>query len=68
MKKKYSFRTLISYKPKNDEYCHYSGLPSPRAYENKKINKMKKDLKTSILIAMLSMAVLIGMVIVLLWE
>ena len=66
MKKKYSFKTLISYKPKKDEYCHYSGLPSPMAYENKKTNKMKKDLKTSILIAMLSMAVLIGMVIVLL--
>ena len=21
---------------KDDEYCHYSGLPSPMAYENKK--------------------------------
>ena len=51
---------------RNEDYCHYSGLPSPMAYENKKTNKMKKDLKTSILIAMLSMAVLISMVIVLL--
>jgi len=53
-------------KHKNEEHCHYSGLPSPMAYENKKNNKMKKDLKISILIAMLSMAVLIGMVIILL--
>jgi len=53
-------------KHKNEEHCHYSGLPSPMAYENKKNNKMKNDLKTSILIAMLSMAVLIGMVIILL--
>ena len=36
MKKKYSFKTLISYKPKDDEYCHYSGLPSVKAYESKK--------------------------------
>tara|TARA_B100000927_G_scaffold51349_1_gene38180 strand:+ start:3193 stop:3375 length:183 start_codon:yes stop_codon:yes gene_type:complete len=30
-KLKYSFKTLESY-PKED-YCHYSGLPSPSAYE-----------------------------------
>ena len=29
--KKYAFRTEESYPPK-DEYCHYSGLPSPSAY------------------------------------
>lgn len=57
---------MSTYKRQKEDHCHYSGLPSPMAYENKKTNKMKKDLKTSILIAMLSMAVLIGMVIVLL--
>ncbi len=49
---------------KQEEHCHYSGLPSPMAYENKKTSKMKNDLKTSILIAMLGMVVLIGMIIV----
>ena len=46
MKKKYSFRTLMSYKPKNDEYCHYSGLPSVKAYESKKnkITVMKESI------------------------
>jgi hypothetical protein len=46
MKKKYSFRTLMSYKPKDDEYCHYSGLPSVKAYENKKskITVMKESI------------------------
>ena len=46
MKKKYSFKTLISYKPKDDEYCHYSGLPSVKAYENKKnkITVMKESI------------------------
>jgi hypothetical protein len=46
MKKKYSFKTLISYKPKDDEYCHYSGLPSVKAYESKKnkITVMKKSI------------------------
>ena len=39
-KKKYSFKTLESYRPKED-YCHYSGLPSPAAYE-KKESKMEK--------------------------
>jgi len=29
--KKYAFRTEQSIPPK-DEYCHYSGLPSPSAY------------------------------------
>ena len=55
-------------KHKNEEHCHYSGLPSPMAYENKKNNKMKnnQDIKQAIFIAMLSMAVLIGMVIILL--
>jgi hypothetical protein len=51
---------------KEEEHCHYSGLPSPMAYENKKTSKMKNDLKTSILIAMLGMVVLIGMIIILL--
>ena len=32
--KKYHFETIESYKPKQDDYCHYSGLPSPSAYEN----------------------------------
>ena len=28
----------------NEEYCHYSGLPSPMAYESKEIkNKKKKN-------------------------
>jgi hypothetical protein len=46
MKKKYSFKTLMSYKPKDDEYCHYSGLPSVKAYESKKnkITVMKKSI------------------------
>lgn len=57
---------MSKHKNQNEEHCHYSGLPSPMAYESKKNNKMKNDLKTSILIAMLSMAVLIGMVIILL--
>ena len=43
----YSFRTIKSYGPKND-YCHYSGLPSPSAYEksNKKskMNKFKTQI------------------------
>tara|TARA_B110000902_G_scaffold26532_1_gene28883 strand:+ start:246 stop:389 length:144 start_codon:yes stop_codon:yes gene_type:complete len=26
----------------NEEYCHYSGLPSPMAYESKKIKNNKK--------------------------
>ena len=30
--KKYHFETMESYIPEN--YCHYSGLPSPSAYEN----------------------------------
>ena len=41
MKKKYSFKTLISYKPKDDEYCHYSGLPSVKAYDSKRNIKSK---------------------------
>ena len=59
---------MSNYKRQNKEHCHYSGLPSPMAYENKKINKMKnnQELKQSFLIAMLSMIVLIGMIIVLL--
>jgi len=31
-KTKYSFETIESYGP--DNHCHYSGLPSPSAYEN----------------------------------
>ena len=59
---------MSNYKRQNEEHCHYSGLPSPMAYENKKENKMKnnQELKQSFLIAMLSMIVLIGMIIVLL--
>tara|TARA_R110002153_G_scaffold28638_1_gene88043 strand:- start:579 stop:782 length:204 start_codon:yes stop_codon:yes gene_type:complete len=59
---------MSNYKRQNKEHCHYSGLPSPMAYENKKINKMKnnQELKQSFLIAMLSMIALIGMIIVLL--
>jgi hypothetical protein len=59
---------MSNYKRQNEEHCHYSGLPSPMAYENKKENKMKKnqEIKQAIFIAMLSMAVLIGMVIILL--
>ena len=30
--KKYHFETMESYGP--EDYCHYSGLPSPSAYEN----------------------------------
>ena len=42
--KKYSFKILESYKPK-DDYCHYSGLPSPSAYENlSKKDKMKNEM------------------------
>ena len=46
VKKKYSFKILESYKPNDDEYCHYSGLPSVKAYENKqnKITIMKKSI------------------------
>jgi|TARA_B110001452_G_scaffold250940_1_gene239583 hypothetical protein len=59
---------MSNYKRQKEEHCHYSGLPSPMAYESKKVNKMKKnqDVKQAIFIAMLSMAVLIGMVIILL--
>ena len=58
---------MSNHKRQNEEHCHYSGLPSPMAYETKKTNmKNKNDLKTSILIAMLSMAVLISMVLILL--
>ena len=42
--KKFSFKTLESYRPKGD-HCHYSGLPSPLAYEKnikkRKMNKVK---------------------------
>ena len=38
--KKYSFKTIKSYPPK-DKHCHYSGLPSPAAYE-KQESKMEK--------------------------
>ena len=31
--KKYHFETMESYEP-GDDYCHYSGLPSPSAYAN----------------------------------
>ena len=59
---------MSNYKRQNKEHCHYSGLPSPMAYENKKEDKMKnnQEIKQAIFIAMLSMAVLIGMVIILL--
>ena len=30
-KKRYEFKTLESYPPK-EKYCHYSRLPSPSAY------------------------------------
>jgi|MEHZ01.5.fsa_nt_MEHZ011584366.1_59 hypothetical protein len=26
-----------------DKWCHYSGMPSPQAYEKKKIKEDKKD-------------------------
>jgi hypothetical protein len=29
----------------NKDHCHYSGLPSPMAYEKKKISKMKEETK-----------------------
>lgn len=35
--KKYSFKTLESYPAV--KYCHYSGLPSPSAYEEEEINR-----------------------------
>ena len=40
---KYHFETLESY-PAEDTHCHYSGLPSPMAYEKKesKITIMKE--------------------------
>ena len=59
---------MSNYKRQNEEHCHYSGLPSPMAYENKKEDKMKnnQEIKQAIFIAMLGMAVLIGMVIILL--
>lgn len=59
---------MSNYKRQNEEHCHYSGLPSPMAYESKKVKKMKitKEVKLAVLVAMLSMAVLIGMVITLL--
>ena len=47
-KKKYEFKTLESYPPK-EKYCHYSGLPSPSAYALGDIyvkpKKSKKDAK-----------------------
>ena len=60
---------MSTYKRQNKEYCHYSGLPSPMAYESKKVKKMKitKEIKLAVLVAMLSMAVLISLVIILLW-
>lgn len=59
---------MSNYKRQNEEHCHYSGLPSPMAYESKKVKKMKitKEVKLAVLVAMLSMAVLISMVITLL--
>ena len=59
---------MSNYKRQNEEHCHYSGLPSPMAYENKKEDKMKnnQEIKQAIFIAMLNIAVLIGMVIILL--
>ena len=39
---------MSNYKRQNKDHCHYSGLPSPMAYESKKskinIIKMKKQL------------------------
>jgi hypothetical protein len=37
---------MSTYKRQKEEYCHYSGLPSPMAYENKKnkITIMKKSI------------------------
>jgi hypothetical protein len=37
---------MSTYKRQKEEYCHYSGLPSPMAYENKKnkITVMKKSI------------------------
>ena len=32
---------MSNYKRQNEEHCHYSGLPSPMAYENKTNKKMK---------------------------
>ena len=49
-----------------EEHCHYSGLPSPMAYENKKTSKMSKELKQSILIVLLGMTVLVGMILIVL--
>ena len=59
---------MSNYKRQKEEHCHYSGLPSPMAYESKKVKKMKiaKEIKLAVLVAMLSMAVLVGMVLILL--
>ena len=37
---------MSTYKRQKEEHCHYSGLPSPMAYENKqdKITIMKKSI------------------------
>ena len=40
-KLKYSFKTLEHYPAK--DHCHYSGLPSPSAYETKKSGEDSKD-------------------------
>lgn len=51
---------------KQEEHCHYSGLPSPMAYENKKTSKMSKELKQSIAIVLIGMTVLVGMILIVL--
>ena len=40
-KLKYSFKTLEHYPAK--EHCHYSGLPSPSAYETKEEGEDNED-------------------------
>ena len=42
---------MLNPKKQNEEYCHYSGLPSPMAYESKKIkNNKKKNERQGIII------------------
>ena len=61
--KKYSFKTIESY-PAEDEYCHYSGLPSPAAYEKQenKMEKVKQQVRIAFICLLYSVSLgLIGM-------
>jgi len=45
MKKEWGW--MSTFKRQKEEHCHYSGLPSPMAYENK-TNKKNENKKSNI--------------------